>query len=89
MLSYYRERKKSTRRCNQFDEKPRDIRRKIQGGAKVITRCSFAVIFVMKNFGSACEMSLFNPLEFIPSSRENAITELTFDVICKSYNVFQ
>ena len=30
----------------------------------------------MKNFGSACEISLFNPLEFIPSSRENDIAQV-------------
>ena len=45
----------------------------IQGGAKVITRCSFGVIFLMKNFDSACEISLLNPSEFIPSSRKNDI----------------
>ena len=42
----------------------RRIKKNIWGEAKVIARCYFAVIFLMKNFGSACEISLFNPLEF-------------------------
>ena len=32
--------------------------------------------FVMKNFGSTCEISLFNPLEFTLSSRENDIDQV-------------
>ena len=62
----------------------------IQGGAKVINHPMFFCYFflLMKNVGSACEISLFNPLEFIPSSRENVKTELTFGAICKSYSVF-
>ena len=49
----------------------------------------FCYFFFMKNFGSACEISLFNPIEFILLSRENVKTELTFGAICKSYSVFQ
>ena len=30
----------------------------------------------MKTFGCACEISLFNPLEFIKSSRENGIGQV-------------
>ena len=46
-------------------------------GAKVIIRRSLTVIFfVMKNFGSAYEISLLNRLEFIPSSRENDIGQV-------------
>ena len=37
----------------------------------------------MKNFGSACEISLLNLLEFIPSSRENDIAKITLGAICK------
>ena len=49
----------------------------VQSGANIIIPCSFVVIFLMKNFDPACEISLFNPLEFIPSSRENDIVFLT------------
>ena len=57
-------------------------------GAKVITRCSFAV-FLMTNFASACEISLFNPLEFLFVYLTNVKTELTFGAFCKSCSVFQ
>ena len=46
----------------------------------------------MKNFDSACEISLFAPLEFIPSSRENDIGQVAVarvdDHTCPFYAIY-
>ena len=49
----------------------------------------FCCYFLMKNFGSACEMYLFNLLQILFVYFTNVKTELAFGAICKSYSVFQ
>ena len=45
----------------------------LQGGGKVIIRCSFVVIFLKKNFGSACEISLIKQIRIEWNKCQNRI----------------
>ena len=59
--------------CNSYLFFVFDFFERYRVGQKKWSDVFLLLFFLMKNFGCACEISLFNPLEFILSSRENDI----------------